>query len=145
MADRRESLWRRVLTDQRVAPLERAGGAETGVAAIGTAASLTALFSAAACCVLPLALAAVGLGAGGLSFLVPYHWPLTVGSAVAVAAGWFLYLRKRRACSSDSACTSTTPTKATLVILCVATAFVFLSALWPSFIEQPLMRALGGN
>lgn len=132
------------MNDQHAPIRERTGGPETGVAAIGTAASLTALFSAAACCVLPLALAAAGIGAGGLSFLVPYHWPLTIGSAAAIAAGWFLYVRKRRACSQDAVCTSTSPTKATFVILSIATIFVILSALWPSFIEQPLMRALGG-
>lgn len=132
------------MTDQPAPTAERTGGPESGVAAIGTAASLTALVSAAACCVLPLALAAVGIGAGGLSFLVPYHWPLTIGSATAVAAGWFLYFRKRRACSAGSTCAFSPPTRATFFILCFATVSVVLSALWPNFIEQPLMRALGG-
>ena len=133
------------MTDQRAPILERTGGPESGVAAIGTTASLTALLSAAACCVLPLGLAAAGVGAGGLSFLVPYHWPLTIGSAAAIAAGWFLYAQKRRACGQDDGCTTRSPTKATFVILCFATIFVILSALWPNWIEQPLMRALGGS
>ena len=115
---------------------------ETGVAAVGTAAGVTALFSAAACCVLPLGFAALGLGAGGLAAFVPYHWPLTIGSAAAIAVGWLLYLRKRRACVAE--CTSAPPPRATLVLLCIATAAVALSAVWPRFIEQPLMRLLGG-
>lgn len=117
---------------------------ETGVAALGTAAGVTALFSAAACCVLPLAFAAIGLGAGGLAAFVPYHWPLTIASAVAVTLGWFLYLRKRRACSEGAECASTSPRRVTLVLLCIATAAVALSAVWSRFIERPLMGLLGG-
>lgn len=117
---------------------------ETSVAALGTAAGVTALFSAAACCVLPLGLAALGLGVGGLAAFVPYHWPLTIASAVAVTVGWFLYLRKRPACPEGAQCASTPPGRATLVLLCIATATVTLSAVWPRFIERPLMGLLGG-
>ena len=118
--------------------------AETGTAVVGTAAGVTALFSAAACCVLPLVFAALGLGAGGLAVFVPYHWPLTIASAAAVSIGWLLYCRKRRACSAGSNCTSSPPRRATLILLSIATAAVALSAAWPRFIEQPLMRLLGG-
>lgn len=118
--------------------------AEKGVAALGTAGGFTALIAAAACCVLPLAFAAIGLGAGGLAFLVPFHWPLTIAAAVAVAAGWTFYARRRRACSRDESCTVAPPTKVTFWMLCLATAFVALSALWPAYFEQPLIRLLGG-
>ena len=120
----------------------RPGGSERGVAAMGTAASLAALFSAAACCVLPLALAALGVGAGGLAVFVPFRWPLTVAALAIVAAGWVLYLRKRRACPADADCTIAPPGSTTLVMLWVATVMVAISAMW-GFIEQPLMRALG--
>jgi len=40
---------------------------EKGVAAVGTVSSFAALLSAATCCVLPLALALLGLGTGGLA------------------------------------------------------------------------------
>lgn len=131
------------MTDQTAPNVERTGATETGVAALGTAASLTALFSAAACCVLPLALAGVGIGAGSLAAFVPYRWPLTIAALVVIAAGWALYWRKRRACAADSNCTVSTPSKATFTMLAVATVIVALSALW-GFVEQPLMRALGG-
>jgi mercuric ion transport protein len=117
---------------------------ETGVAVVGTAAGFTALFSAAACCILPLVFAALGLGAGGLAAFVPYHWPLTIASAVAVSIGWLLYLRKRRGCAAEAECASAPPRRATLVLLCIATAAVALAAAWPRLIEQPLMRLLGG-
>ena len=119
-------------------------GGDRGAAVLGTAASFGALFSATACCVLPLALGAVGLGAGSLATLVPFHWPLTIIAVVAVAAAWLLYLRKRRACARDASCRAARPSRATVVMLCIATAFVTISALW-GFIEAPLMRLLGGR
>ena len=120
------------LTDEAFA------GSERGVAAASTLGSFAALTSAAACCVLPLCLAALGLGAGGLAVIVPYHWPLTIISALMLAAGWALYIRKRRACARDDTC-ATAPTRATVVLLSLATVFVLLSAIWPSTLEAPLM------
>lgn len=118
-------------------------GSDRGVAAVGTAGGFAALFSAAACCVLPLAFAAFGLGAGGLAAFVPYHWPLTIASALAVALGWALYFRKRRACVVDESC-AVAPPRGTLVLLAIATAFVLLSAVWKTFLEAPLTAWLGG-
>lgn len=117
---------------------------DRGVAAIGALTSVGALFSAAACCILPVALAAIGVGASGLTAFVPFHWPLTIAALVAVAAGWLIYARKRKACASDTACSAAPPTRSTLVLLCLATALVTISACW-TFIEAPLMRALGGQ
>lgn len=129
------------MIDESVTARVTRSGAEQGAAALGTAASFGALFSAAACCVLPLALGALGVGAGGLAAVVPYHWPLTMFAIAAVATAWLLYLRKRRACARDARCA--TPTRATFVMLCVSTILVAISAGW-SFIEAPLMRLLGG-
>lgn len=117
---------------------------ERGVAAVSTVGGFAALFSAAACCVLPLAFVALGLGAGGLAAVVPYHWPLTFISAVALAVGWALFVRKRRACTRDGSCAVAPPSRATLILLCVATAFVALSAIWKAFFEAPLMAWLTG-
>lgn len=117
--------------------------AERGVAAVGGVGGFGALFSAGACCVLPLAFAALGLGSGGLAAFVPHHWPLTVASGLAIAVGWALYARKRRACARGS-CGIAPPSRATLLMLSIATIFVLLSAIWPGYIEQPLMRLLQG-
>jgi mercuric ion transport protein len=110
---------------------------------VGTVAGFTALFSAAACCVLPLALAGLGIGAAGFAVFVPYHWPMTIIASVLIIAGWMLYLRKHRACSADADCAVPAPSRATLTMLVGATVIVGISALW-GFIEQPLMRVLGG-
>ena len=120
-------------------------GKEGGVAALGAVASFGAVFAAAACCVLPAALAAVGVGAGlssSFSALVPFHWPLTIAAVAAIVLGWVFYARRRKLCASDTTCTRTPPTRATFVMLCFATASVALSSIWP-FIEGPLMQSIG--
>ena len=119
-------------------------GSERGVAAVGTVGGFAALFSAAACCVLPLAFAAFGIGAGGLATVVPFHWPLTLAAALAVAVGWVLYVRKRRACMHDGNCAIAPPSRSTFVLLSVATALVALSAVWEALFEAPLMAWLAG-
>lgn len=124
------------MTDQEALarlPLTRS---ERPVAVVGAAAGFAALFSAAACCVLPVLFALAGFGAGGLAFVVPYHWPLTIAAAVAIAIGWALYARKRRSCARDSSCAA--PARSTLVLLGLATAFLLLSAVWKALLEAPL-------
>lgn len=126
-------------------PFDANSGKEGGLAALGTVASFSAVLAAAACCVLPAALAALGVGAGlsgGFSRIVPLHWPLTIVAIIAVALGWIFHARRRKLCLNDATCTRAPPTKATLIVLCMATAFVGLSAIWP-LIEAPLTRAIG--
>lgn len=132
------------MADEIAVPLTSSGEPECGIAALGTVGSFAGLFSAAACCVLPLALAAVGIGAGGLSSLVRFQWPLTIISALAIAAGWFLYFRRRRACARDASCSLAGPSRVTFVLLSLATTFVLLSSVWKWWFEQPLMRLFGG-
>lgn len=120
-------------------------GKEGGVATLGAVAGFSAFFAAAACCVLPAALAALGVGAGLSSLLsafVPFRWPLMIMAALAVVAGWVLYVRRRNRCRRDASCTRSPPTKATFILLCVATAFIALSAILPLF-EGEIMSAIG--
>ena len=124
-------------------PEGTAAAVDSRVAAVGTAASVTALFSAAACCVLPLALAAMGVGAGGLAAFVPFHWPLTIAASLAIAVGWFLYFRRKRACTTVESCSVAPTARATLVMLIVASVIVAISAIW-SYIEAPLMKLAAG-
>ena len=111
------------------------------VAAFATASGLGGATAGAACCVLPLMLAGVGVGTGWLAPLVPFHTPLSAIALLAVGAGWFLYLRRRKACVVRSDCTP--PSKTTFGLLVAASVLVAVSAAWP-FIEAPLMKALGG-
>lgn len=117
--------------------------ADRSIATVSTLVGISALFSAASCCILPLGLAAIGVGSAGLSAFVPFHWPLTFAALVAVAAGWFFYLRNRRGYIPSRTCISSPRAKSTLTVLCLATVVVAISACW-SLIEAPLMVALGG-
>ena len=124
---------------------EASHGKEGGVATVGVVAGVSAFFAAAACCVLPAALAAFGVGAGlsgSLSAFVPFRWPLMIVAALAVAVGWVLYIRRRNDCRRDASCTRSPPTKATFIMLSLATAFIALSAILPQF-EAQIMRAIG--
>ena len=109
---------------------------EQGLATLGAITGFAGVGAAAACCVLPLALASIGIGASSLAALGPLHAPLSGIALLAVSAGWFFYVRKRRACVADPECSR--PATATLPLLVLASAFVVLSAIWP-FIEAPLM------
>jgi mercuric ion transport protein len=109
---------------------------EQGLATVGAIMGFGGVSAAAACCVLPLALASVGVGASGLAAFGPLHSPLSAIALLVVAAGWFFYAKKRRACTTDAECPR--PSPATLPLLVVASALVALSAIWP-FIEAPLM------
>ena len=110
---------------------------EKSIAGVGAITGFAGLFAGAACCVLPLAFASIGIGASGLASLGPLHAPLSALALLAVVAGWYLYLRRRRACAVDAACEP--PSPATPAILAVATVLIVLSGIWP-FIEAPLMR-----
>lgn len=110
---------------------------DTVLAAVGAVTGFGGLFAGAACCVLPLALASIGIGAGGLASLSPFHTPLSAVALIALLGGWYLYLRRRRACAAGAS--REAPARATPIILTLATLFVFVSGIWP-FIEAPLMR-----
>lgn len=133
------------MPDQIIASEPLREPADRGVASLGIAASIAAVFAALACCVLPLALVALGVGAGlssSLEFLVPLHWPLSIAAMLAVAAGWALYLRRRKmACAVDSACEVSAPSRTTRTMLWIGTVFVVISTLWP-LIEPTAMRLL---
>lgn len=102
---------------------------EKGIAFGGIFASSVALISAAACCVLPLVFVSLGIGASVLSFLVPYHWPLTIVAGMAIAAGWVLALRNW---------TRGAVARSSIVVLGLATLLLVLSVAWKTYFEAPL-------
>ena len=115
-----------------------------GLTALGAIASFGAVLAAASCCVLPLALAALGIGAGlssTFASLMPLRWPLTVLSILGLAAGWWSYARRRRACAADRSCTMPLPSRATPILLTVGTILTVIALLWDR-LEAPLMKAL---
>ncbi|PVE51006.1 mercury transporter MerT [Arthrobacter sp. TPD3018] len=114
-----------------------------GVASIAAALGLGAVTAAAACCVLPLALASLGVGAGlAGSFvgLASIRAPLLVLSAVALVVAWAMWWRKREtACAPGDACAVDVRSRRIVGLLIAATVLVGLAAIWGS-IEPILMN-----
>ena len=114
-----------------------------GIASIAAGLGLGAVLSAAACCVLPLALASLGVGAGlAGSFvgLASIRAPLLVLSAVALVVAWVIWWRKREtACASGAACAADAKPRRALGLLIAATMLVGLAGIWGS-IEPTMMK-----
>lgn len=120
------------------------GRTGAGLTTLGALASLGAVLAAASCCVLPLALAALGIGAGlssTFASLMPLRWPLTALSILGLAVGWWSYARRRKVCAADRSCTVPLPSRATPIVLAVGTALTMIALLWDR-LEAPLMQAL---
>ncbi len=89
---------------------------------------------ATTCCVLPLALFSMGVGGawmGTLRSLEAYQPVFAVLAIAFIAAGCWSLRRRRRACTADGYCATTTATRVITVALWVATALVALSVAWP--------------
>lgn len=136
--------------NEKAIPLEPLGSPVTprrsgaGLTAVGALASFGAVLAAASCCVLPLAFAALGIGASlssTFASLMPLRWPLTLLSIMGLAVGWWSYARRRRACASDRSCTMPLPSRATPILLTVSTALTVTALVWDR-LEAPLMKAL---
>lgn len=132
------------ISDQflRGAPLRRG---ERKTTFLSLASSLGALIAACSCCILPMALAGIGVSTGFgsvLSPLGPLRWPLTAISIVAVSASWFMVLRQRRfACAGGQPPARKWLLSPRMILLIVATAFTLVAAAW-SFLEPTVMNAL---
>lgn len=123
-------------------PVRPGGGRSTFLSMIS---SLGAVLAACSCCILPMALAGIGVSAGlssVLSPLGPLRWPMTAFAVVAVASSWFVVLRqRRRACSCTRRDSVRWLLSPRMMILIIATKFTTLAAGW-SFLEPAFMRAL---
>lgn len=113
------------------------------LAAFGLLTGLGAL-ALASCCVLPLALAVVGLGGAwlaGLGGLLAYQPYLLAVAVAAVGAGWFVALRRRVSCEPDGGCARRPAGWATFGALGLSTLLVVLAATWGEF-EPAVMSFL---
>ena len=90
---------------------------------------------AAACCVLPVLLLALGVGGawlGTLRALEPYQPIFAVVALGFIAAGfWSLRRRRTAVCDADGYCATRTARWLTLGALWLATGLVALSFAWP--------------
>jgi mercuric ion transport protein len=88
----------------------------------------------ASCCLLPLVLAALGVGGawvGGLKSFVPYKPIFVIVAAGLLAYGFYVVSwRRNKACVAGAACTSCRPGRAARVGLWVATILAASSVLF---------------
>ena len=135
---------KRILPHETLAASASPRRADAGLSALGALASFGAVLAAASCCILPLALAALGVGAGlssSFTALMPLRWPLTVLSLLGLGAGWWAYARRRRACAADRSCTLPLPSSTTAIVLSIGTALALIALVWDR-LEAPLIKAL---
>jgi len=125
----------------RVATAEIGQSRVMRVQPILTAAGLLAGLAGSACCVLPLALFALGISGtwiGNLTQLAPFQ-PFFIAAAVACLGGgyWLVYRSRRVGCADGEICARPLPTRivnvglvVTIVLVTAALAVDFLAPLF---------------
>ncbi|WP_339929808.1 MFS transporter permease [uncultured Brevundimonas sp.] len=107
-------------------------------AAIGAA--LAAILAWAACCVLPLGLAATGITLAGTAVLADQRSWLTLAAAVVLAAGWLMTWRRWHRSRLNLGCAR--PSRLNVILLAVATLLLLVALIWQPLLEPPLLNAL---
>jgi mercuric ion transport protein len=98
---------------------------KSGSLGAGTAAWIGAVLSSL-CCLLPLAVIALGLGSGAfMAVTMRYRWLLIPAGVLGVAIGFVLYARERRRCTA-AACRMA-GSRVTLALLVLAAVVVTTS------------------
>ncbi len=120
---------------------ERADGRKTGLVAAG---GLLGALAAMSCCIVPLALFALGISGawiGNLTALAPYQ-PIFIGATLALlATGYYLVYRKpRAACAEGEACARPLPRRGVKLALWAATALVASALAFP-YVARALLGA----
>lgn len=112
----------------RLAPAS-ASARSNGRVALPMVGAVTAAIAASACCLLPAALALVGVsGAGFAAKFAPYRLHLLVATAVALAIGfWFAYRPQK----DDCGCAAPRSRKAARVGLLITTVLTVALAVYP--------------
>ncbi|WP_339915423.1 MFS transporter permease [uncultured Brevundimonas sp.] len=108
------------------------------LAAIG--ASLAAIVAWAACCVLPLGLAATGVTLAGTAVLANQRGWLTVAAAVILAAGWLMTWRRWHRARLNLGCAR--PSRLNVILLTVASLLLLIALIWQPLLEPALLSAL---
>lgn len=107
--------------------------------------SVGAVLAACSCCILPMALAGIGLSTGLSSVLSPLgslRWPMAALSVLMVAVSWFVVIRQRRqACGCSSLDLRLWLRTPKILMLLAASVFTLISLSW-SAVEPALMRSM---
>lgn len=107
---------------------------------VSIAGAIVAALAASSCCIGPLVLAVLGLGgAGAFAFLANYRYPILLGAAALLGAGFYLTYRAPRsvdACGCEKPKTKRTARRA----LWFGAAFTILLAAAPKLLSRAFAR-----
>ncbi|MEA3474014.1 MULTISPECIES: mercuric transporter MerT family protein [Brevundimonas] len=96
---------------------------------------LAAAIGATSCCVLPLALFALGISGawiGNVTALAPYHLYFVAAAVVLVSLGFYrVYRQPQASCDEDVNCTRPASTRLVKIALWTATLLVALALAFP--------------
>ena len=110
-------------------------------AAVGT--SISAVVAWAACCVLPMSLAAAGMTVAGTALFAQQRAWLTALAAVVLALGWVMLWRRSQRCKLDSGCKP--PSRLNVALMSVASFLLILAIVWQPLIEPRLLSIILGR
>lgn len=110
-------------------------------AAVGT--SFSAVVAWAACCVLPMSLAAAGMTFAGTAFFAQQRAWLTAVAAVVLVLGWVLLWRRSQRCKLDKGCKP--PSRLNVALMSVASLLLILAIVWQPLIEPRLLSIILGR
>ncbi|MES3028430.1 MAG: MFS transporter permease [Pseudomonadota bacterium] len=113
---------------------KRAGGADLAAGWGAVTAAGATLLAWAACCVLPLALSIAGVSMAGTVWIAGQRTWLTVATLVVLGIGWWVALRRGRACAA--------PSRLTLGLLTFATLLTLIALAWQPLLEPRLLAIL---
>jgi len=117
-----------------------------GTVSAGVTAWIGALLSSL-CCLLPLAVIALGLGSGAfMAVTMRYRWLLIPAGVIGVATGFVLYVRERRRCTA-LACRMA-GSRITLALLVAASLVVTTSIVldrFPEFTSELLAHVMDSD
>lgn len=111
------------------------------LAPLSLAAATSAVAASAACCVLPLTLAAFGAGGAWMSALAPLpalRPALLTAAGLALVAAWIIALQRR---DCDQAACAPRGRRGSFAVLAAATLLTGAAGLWRGF-EDPLTGAV---
>ncbi|MEX2648456.1 MAG: mercury transporter MerT [Alphaproteobacteria bacterium] len=124
-------------------------GTSPGLLAAGGVVGGLGAIAGASCCVLPVALAALGVGSGvssALGALAEARVPMLGGAAAVVVVGWWLWARPRaRVCADGSTCATRPRSRRSAMALTAATLIIALAAAWGKAVEPILLPLAGAS
>jgi mercuric ion transport protein len=125
----------------------RARPVRSNAFALGGAAGGLGAILGSSCCVVPLALAGLGAGAGltgALGFLAAVKIPVLIAAVLMLGIAWWSWLRQRvRVRCEQAACAAQARSSRSAIVLILGTTLVLLAAAWAPLIE-PVLAGLTG-